>query len=264
MDSTLIKLTDRNGRTRGNTQWGYYVTHAARESDARYLFSDTVIHAYRSMPLGLLLHNGESIFGSSEEPLQAWEAEGEIVVARYPLCAGCANLTTTRELVLPQWYMDKSQLRLVYHEFFLLCAAQALRVWEFTVPGDTVGRIALARMTTLQSTWLWSRNAGIGPGLRRRFKTALHNGFWNGADTGGGLAGEAICQAWDGAYKANTPRIPDLVGCNTDVVRALAKYAWSVCELLARACPQLWVTHPDDTPGLDRLAHEAVERATAA
>ena len=94
----LYKLTDANGQTRGKTQWGPGVTHAATGSPSQYLCSDGWIHAYEHPLLAVFLNPMHARFRNP----QLWEAEGEIGKREGQLKCGCRELTTLKSISLPQ------------------------------------------------------------------------------------------------------------------------------------------------------------------
>ena len=104
----LFKLTDGRGCTKNNTQWGEGVKHSV-PADLAFLrpqlCSDTVIHAYRFLELGLLLNPLHA--GLSPVSLRVWKAEGDVVVEDWSK-VGCRELTTIKELPVPEWYANSS------------------------------------------------------------------------------------------------------------------------------------------------------------
>jgi hypothetical protein len=96
--TTLYKLTDKNGQTRGGTQWAAGVSHSATGDKDQPLCSDGWIHAYEHPLLATLLNPIHANFSSP----RLWEAEGEIGARDGQLKCGCRKLTTTREIPLPE------------------------------------------------------------------------------------------------------------------------------------------------------------------
>ena len=92
----LYKLTDENGKTRGETQWGEGVTHEALPGDP-VLCTKTVLHAYTDPVLAVFMNPAH---GNFESP-KLWEAEGAIV-ADDGTKVGCKKLTTLRSIPLPE------------------------------------------------------------------------------------------------------------------------------------------------------------------
>ncbi len=97
----LYKLTDAHGCTRFRVdvlQWGEGVTNTcARPNDPPSLCSGTVIHAYESALVAMLMDptNGQYLPNG-----RLWEAEGVVAVRDLVKC-GVRELTTTREIPLP-------------------------------------------------------------------------------------------------------------------------------------------------------------------
>jgi len=120
--TTLYKLTDSNGCTRGDTQWGPGVSHSGTgEGD---LCGPGWIHAYTHPLLALLMNPGHA---NIDNPL-LWESEGEIALSDYGLKVGCRTLMTLREIPVPQ-ITTEQRVR-----FGILCAKQvcddlAWNVW---------------------------------------------------------------------------------------------------------------------------------------
>jgi hypothetical protein len=93
----MIKLTNINGQTRNNTQWGPGVTHtAAGEGD---LCTKGWIHAYptENVVLALMLNPIHANF----KPVRAWEAIGSGKSKSDGLKIGYESVTTVKELPVP-------------------------------------------------------------------------------------------------------------------------------------------------------------------
>ena len=93
----LYKLTDANGRTRNNTQWGEGVTHTATGNVGKGLCSDAYIHAYENPLIAVLMNAAHANFDNP----RMYECEGEISERDGQLKCGCRTLTTIREIPLP-------------------------------------------------------------------------------------------------------------------------------------------------------------------
>jgi hypothetical protein len=91
----LYKLTCADGTTKGGMLWGEGVTHSVTGQPK--LCSKTVLHAYQSPLLAVLLDPCHGSFGVSGK---LWEAEGEVVVSALDK-VGCQTLTTIREIPKP-------------------------------------------------------------------------------------------------------------------------------------------------------------------
>jgi len=134
----LYKLTNKNGCTQGNTQWGIGVTHELKATEKPRLCTKDVLHAYKNINLALLLNPNHANISNPK----IWEAEGEIVVEDYGK-VGCFKLTTTKELSCPDWYIDDKKRRRVQVQFAVLCAESVLHIYENQYPDDNRPRKAI-------------------------------------------------------------------------------------------------------------------------
>ena len=134
----LYKLTNKNGCTQGNTQWGIGVTHELKATEKPRLCTKDVLHAYKNINLALLLNPNHANISNPK----IWEAEGEIVVGDYGK-VGCFKLTTTKELSCPDWYIDDKKRRRVQVQFAVLCAESVLHIYENQYPDDNRPRKAI-------------------------------------------------------------------------------------------------------------------------
>ncbi len=92
------KLTDKDGRTYGGTQWGENVTHSA-QGEGNGLCSDGVIHAYRD-PLVAVFAN--PVHGDFDpKTMLLWEGEAKDIRVRDGLKGGCKTFTTFHTIPLP-------------------------------------------------------------------------------------------------------------------------------------------------------------------
>lgn len=92
----LYKLTNANGQTRNNTQWGKGMTHSGTGEGE--LCSEGWIHAY-THPLLAVLFN--PIHAKFETP-RLWEARGFGKKKSDGLKVGFQSLTTVKEIPLPK------------------------------------------------------------------------------------------------------------------------------------------------------------------
>ena len=111
----LYKLTDKNGRTHGGTQWGPGVTNGGT-GEGR-LCGPGYIHAYEHPLLAVLLNPIHEDFRNP----RMWEAEGEIALRDGQLKCGCISLTTLREIPVPK-ITTEQRVR-----FAILCAKSVCR-----------------------------------------------------------------------------------------------------------------------------------------
>ena len=91
----LYKLTDENGQTYNNTQWGEGISHSGTGKGE--LCSEGWIHAYTHPLLAVLLN---PIHADFKNP-RMWEAEGDVDKRDGQLKVGCRTLTTIKEIPLP-------------------------------------------------------------------------------------------------------------------------------------------------------------------
>jgi len=89
----LYKLTDAEGRTGNEMQWGVGITNHAAGKGVK-LCSSGVIHAYTSLLLAELMDLAHGSYGACK---LAWEADGE-VVSSDGTKVGCKSLTTICEV----------------------------------------------------------------------------------------------------------------------------------------------------------------------
>jgi hypothetical protein len=119
----LFKLTDENGRTRGNTQWGAGVTHRATGRGTE-LCSAGFIHAYEHPLLAVLLNPIHADFANP----QLWEARGRVSKREGQLKCGCKTLTTVRQIPLPE-ITNEQRIRFAICCAWLVCETPAWRRW---------------------------------------------------------------------------------------------------------------------------------------
>lgn len=95
----LYKLTNNDGRTFGDCQWGENVTHGSDELEEGDgpLCSGHWYHAYQDPILAIFMNPAHAWFGNP----QLWEAEGNIGLER-PDKVGCKELTTIKKIPLPE------------------------------------------------------------------------------------------------------------------------------------------------------------------
>lgn len=136
----LVKLTRQDGTTSYGGPWAVGTRHEIAEEDrVPLLCSPGVLHAYRSLELGLLVN---PIMGDIQDPI-AWSAEGEVVTADHAK-VGCYSLKITGELEIPAWYKDTELRRGVQIMFAVLCAESVLPIFERAYPDDNRPREAIA------------------------------------------------------------------------------------------------------------------------
>ena len=124
MKQKLYKLTDENGMTRDETQWGPGATHSG--TGAGGVCGPGYIHAYEHPLLAVLLN---PIHANFRNP-RLWEAEGEIALRDGHLKCGCVSLTTLREIPVPKITAEQCV------RFAILCAKQVFRDTAYTAWAD--------------------------------------------------------------------------------------------------------------------------------
>ena len=113
----LYKLTDENGMTFNDTQWGPGVSHSGTGEGG--LCGPGWIHAYEH-PLIAVLMNPEHA-GFDPDSMRLWEAEGEVGLRDGQLKCGSKTLTTVREIPVPEITTEMCA------RFAILCAKEVCR-----------------------------------------------------------------------------------------------------------------------------------------
>ncbi|MHB1955285.1 MAG: hypothetical protein ACYCOU_16245 [Sulfobacillus sp.] len=109
MTMKLYKLTDAEGQTRDNTQWGAGVTHSGTgEGD---LCGPGWVHAYLNPLVAVLMNSAHADFNKP----RLWEAKGKVALSDGTK-VGCRRLTTVRELPVPAITIEQRV------RFAILCA----------------------------------------------------------------------------------------------------------------------------------------------
>ena len=119
------KLTDQNGFTRNDTQWGEGITHTATR-EGKTLCTNEVIHVYKSALLSVLLN---PIHADFTRP-RLWECECSRPVANDGTKLGVKKCTTLREIPLPQVTTEQRV------KFAILCALEVYHASEFALWAD--------------------------------------------------------------------------------------------------------------------------------
>ena len=91
------KLTDKDGRTRGDCQWGEGVSHEAT-GQGTDLCSDAVIHYYADPLLAVF---ADPIHGNFGETSLLWEFKPDKEVNGSALKNGCKRGTTIKRIEKP-------------------------------------------------------------------------------------------------------------------------------------------------------------------
>lgn len=93
----VYKLTDHDGKTRKETQWGPGISHTANGQPCQPLCSDGWIHFYTNPLIAIFMNPAHADFKS---PI-LWEAETSGEELHETLKSGCKTLTTIKEIPLP-------------------------------------------------------------------------------------------------------------------------------------------------------------------
>jgi len=91
------KLTDQNGKTKNNTQWGPNITHSSTGND-KSLCSNGWIHFYKDPLIAVLMNPSHADFKSPK----LWECETDGEHLHEELKSGCKTLTTIKEIPVPE------------------------------------------------------------------------------------------------------------------------------------------------------------------
>jgi hypothetical protein len=204
----LYKLTNSKNQTRGGTKWGKNKRLDLIPCQAPQLCSDQVIHAYKTIPIALLLN---PIHGGFKSP-NLWEAEGDIVVEDYGK-VGCFNLTTIKRLKKPDWYLNKNKKQKIQTFFSILCAGSVLSVWEAQYPKDKRPRQAIKAA----KEYLKTKNADAA-------RAAAYDAA-RAADAAARAAAYAAAYAADAAAAAAAAAAYDAATAAADTARAAADAA---------------------------------------
>jgi hypothetical protein len=118
----VYKLTDPDGKTRNDTQWGPGVTHEIRYGTDKMLCSSSWLHAYQHPLLAVLMN---PVHASFSHP-RLWVARAQGKIRRDGQAKmGCKKLTTVKEIPLPQ-VTDEQRLA-----FGMLCALSVKQPLEW-------------------------------------------------------------------------------------------------------------------------------------
>jgi len=143
----LYKLTDANGCTRNETQWGENITHTA--SGAGELCGPGWLHAYEDPLLAVLLN---PIYGNVQEPI-LWGAEGVVEKTDHGLQVGCTKLTTLRQIEIPEVTTEQRV------KFGILCAKQVYSGPDWLAWADAwldgSDRSSESAVATYSAAWAW-------------------------------------------------------------------------------------------------------------
>lgn len=120
----LYKLTDQNGKSLNNTQWGAGITHTA-DGKSNVLCNEHWIHAYTDPLLGIFMNPAHSAYRTP----RLWECEGTVGLRNADKC-GCTSLTTVKEIEMPTITLEMRR------KFARLCAIEVYPAWkEYDIDG---------------------------------------------------------------------------------------------------------------------------------
>lgn len=129
----LIKLT-KNGETKDNTKWEIGQTVSiANDKRKPELCSDGMLHAYESIEQALAMnvwHNN-----IDDEQLKIFEVTGNIEVSKYDK-VGSYELTPTKEVPLPDWYLNEDLRKKIFVRFVCYCALESIDIFEEKYPNN--------------------------------------------------------------------------------------------------------------------------------
>lgn len=150
----LYKLTDKDGRTQGKTQWGPGVSHSGTGEGE--LCGPGWIHAYEHPLIAVLMNPAHA--GFDPDSMRLWEAEGEVGLREGQLKCGCKTLTTVREIPVPK---ITAEMRV---RFAILCAKEVCRnaAWNKWADGRLSGEDrseASSWAAAAAAAWAASREA---------------------------------------------------------------------------------------------------------
>jgi hypothetical protein len=135
----LYKLTDQDNFTKKHTHWEIGKTNAvAQENRVPLLCTVGVLHAYRSVELGLILNS----FHEKITHPNIYDCEGKIAVEDYEK-VGCYELTPTKKKRIPCWYNNKAIFSDVCIQFSVLCAELVVEIYNKRSPDDNRPQAAI-------------------------------------------------------------------------------------------------------------------------
>ena len=108
-----FKLTDENGRTQNELQWGPGVSHRADGEESR-LCTSGCIHFYRDERLAVLMNPIHADFARP----RMWECEAEGEIIHEPLKSGAREVKTIREIPVIEITVEQAV------RFAVLCALE--------------------------------------------------------------------------------------------------------------------------------------------
>jgi len=184
----LYKLTDGDGKTRNDTQWGPGVSHSGTGEGE--LCGWGWIHAYEHPLIAVLLN---PIHAKFQTP-RLWEAEGEIAIRDGQFKCGCKTLTTVREIPLPA---VTTEMRV---RFAILCAKEVCADLPWNAWADkwlsgedrseaAAGAAAGAAWAAARASWAaYAAQAAAWAARAARAAWAAEAAAWAAAQTAAGAS----------------------------------------------------------------------------
>ncbi len=100
----ICKLTDKDGKTRNNTQWGPGVSHKATRLGTA-LCTNQVIHYCEDEYLAVFANPTHSSFNPKN--MRLWEFAPKIKVAGDAMKSACKEGTTIKEVPIPNLTVEQ-------------------------------------------------------------------------------------------------------------------------------------------------------------
>ena len=158
------KLTDENGKTQNDTQWGENISHAA-SGDGKELCSDGWIHFYTHPLIAVLMNPVHAGFSSP----RMWECETDGEHLHESLKSGCKTLTTLKEIPVPEVSLTQ---RIA---FGILCAKEVCKdkVWNEWADKWLSGEDRTEESARDAYDLVYNSTAAIAPHPPTAFTTAI-------------------------------------------------------------------------------------------
>jgi len=118
------KITDKQGQSKHETQWGEGVTHEA-DGDSDVLCNEHWLHCYTD-PLQAAFFCRSHVLGCPDVLLWEAEAEGKTLVQYDKM--GCTKLTTLRQVPMPE-ITSEQRVEIAIRCALAVCREQAFVTW---------------------------------------------------------------------------------------------------------------------------------------
>ena len=192
----LYKLTDGDGKTRNDTQWGPGVSHSGTGEGG--LCGPGWIHAYEHPLIAVLMNPIHADFKSP----RLWEAGGEIAIRDGQLKCGCKTLTTVREIPLPA-ITTEMRARFAILCAKDVCACHAWNAWaDKWISGED--RSAAAARAAADAAWKAADGAACAARAAAAARAAYDAAAWaaEAAEAAAASAYAAYRASWAAAWSA--------------------------------------------------------------